>query len=407
MAFQYIIGFWIMGEMNHLQYSLLISVSVHALILWWVLTTVSFRDNRISPISVALLSDPPEISKDEGASPTRQSRQSVKRSQPANPGRLSPNSGKARAAAEPPKSSKLEPIESEPTSGGVPWGEESTLPSEGAVAGQAGVATAGQGVEEAAGRTGGVGAGFQSMESSLGGSTSAAKGPPSGRGEPPKMGSGGSSSTARKSSTPSEIDSFSGAEVPGYVIDAAGHRPADAGAIYPEVDKYVLYGADKRTPINVADTEVCIEGEFLRSKEATTISEIKTDYSKCKYLDFGDESVRVRCPPEAQTKRIHHNSYLSSPLTYSVRTCLEYDTSNCYLTTDQETEREMCRIDFEYEGIWAEGTKFFYRCAKSETRTYQQPLQYNVRWFMELYIEERGLRRREILHETRTVPQCV
>ena len=116
--------------------------------------------------------------------------------------------------------------------------------------------------------------------------------------------------------------------------------------------------------------------------------------------------MSVKCPPEAQTKIIHHNSYLSSPLVYSVRNCLEYDTSNCYLTTDQETEREMCRIDFEYEGLWTEGTKFFYRCAKSEPRAYRQPLEYNIRWFMEIYIEERGLRRREVLRETKAVPAC-
>jgi hypothetical protein len=212
--------------------------------------------------------------------------------------------------------------------------------------------------------------------------------------------------SSRKSSTRSDIDSASGAVIPGYVIDAAGHRPPDAGAIYPEVDKYVLYAADKRTPINVLGTDVCIEGEFLRTKEAATIAEIKTDYSQCRYLDFGDESVSVKCPPEAQTKIIHHNSYLSTSLVYSVRSCLEYDTSNCYLTTDQETEREMCRIDFQYEGLWAESTKFFYRCSKSESRTYRQPLEYNVRWFMEVYIEERGLRRREVLRETRAVPRC-
>ena len=43
--------------------------------------------------------------------------------------------------------------------------------------------------------------------------------------------------------------------------------------------------------MNVLGTEVYIEGEFLRSKEAVTISEVKTDYSKCRYLDFGDEAV--------------------------------------------------------------------------------------------------------------------
>jgi hypothetical protein len=375
--------------MNRLQRSLLISISVHALILWWLFSTVSIKNNRISQTNVALLSDLPEISKSEGTSPARQSQPSFKRSQPANPGRLAGNSGKLGAAAEPLQTPTMERIEFEPTGGGLPLSGESTFPSEG----------------EAPGQPGGVAIGSETTESSRGGSTSAAKGP-SGRGGPQTMGSGGSSSTPRKSSTPSEIDSFSGAEVPGYVIDAAGHRPRDAGAIYPDIDKYVLYGADKRTPINVPGTEVCFDGDFLRSKEATTISEIKTDYSKCKYLDFGDEAVTVKCPPEAQTKIIHYNSYLSSPLIYSVRTCLEYDTSNCYLTTDQETEREMCRIDFQYEGLWAEGTKFFYRCAKSEIRTYRQPFQYNIRWFMEIEIDER-LRRREFLHETRTVPQCV
>ncbi len=168
----------------------------------------------------------------------------------------------------------------------------------------------------------------------------------------------------------------------------------------------MLYGADKRTAINVPGREVCFEGEFIRSKEATTIAEVKTDYSMCRYLDFGDEAVSVKCPPEAHTQISHHNSYLSSPLIYSLRTCQEYDTSNCYVTTDQETEREMCRIDFEYEGIWAEGTKFFYRCSKSESRTYRQPIEYNIRWFMEVYIEERGIRRREVLCETRAVPTC-
>jgi hypothetical protein len=184
------------------------------------------------------------------------------------------------------------------------------------------------------------------------------KGATSGRDGSSRDSASAPAGASRKSSTPSDIDSASGAVIPGYVIDAAGHRPPDAGAIYPEVDKYVLYGADKRTAINVLATHVCIEGEFLRSKEAAMISKIKTDYSKCRYLDFGDESVSVTCSPEAQIKIIHHNSYLSSPLVYSVRTCLEYDTSNCYLTTDQETEREMCRIDFEYEGLWGEGTKF-------------------------------------------------
>lgn len=374
--------------MNSLQYSLLISISVHTFFLWWLFSTVSVRSNRISQITVALSSSQPELSESEGTSPTRQSRQAVKRTQPVTAGKPLASTRKAEAAAE--QNPTLQPMESAPAGGAASFSTGTTPLFE----------------SEAGGKPGDVAIGSQRTDSSPGPLGAGAKGtlsPPAG--SPSRSGSG--PGAPRKSSTPSEVDSFSGEEIPGYVIDAAGHRPSDAGAIYPEVDKYVLYGANKRTPINVLGTDVCFDGEFLRSKEATTISEIKTDYSKCRYLDFGDESVAVRCPPEAQTKIIHHNSYLSSPLVYSVRTCLEYDTSHCHLTTAEETEREVCRVDFEYDGIWAEGTKFFYRCAKSETRTYQQPLRYNVRWFMEVYIEERGLRRREILRETRAVPRCI
>ncbi len=165
--------------MNRLQYSLIISISVHALILWWVFSTVPFRYNRISQTNVALLSDLPEISKSEGTSTTRQSRQPLKRSQPANPGRLAPSSGKARAAAEPLETPTLEPMESEPTGGGVPLGGESILPSEGPGARQLGV--------ETAVKAGGVGIGSQSMVSSQAGSRPAAKGPPSGRGDHQKL----------------------------------------------------------------------------------------------------------------------------------------------------------------------------------------------------------------------------
>jgi hypothetical protein len=381
--------------MNALQYSLIISVSAHAFLLTWLILAVPSRNNRVSPVQVALISPPPSLSKSEGSSPVQPTRQLVNRDQPA----VSRRPLTSRSTGAPPESlEKLaQSTESVAVDGGIaPFSasDASTLVDQAgdiAIGSGSAIPVPGDG---AAGTKGATSAG-----ASLTDSASAPAGA-SDRGGSTPVGS------SRKSSTPSDIDSASGAVIPGYVIDAAGHRPPDAGAIYPEVDKYVLYGADKRTPINVLGTDVCIEGEFLRSKEAATIAEIKTDYSKCRYLDFGDESVSVKCPPEAQTKIIHYNSYLSSPLVYSIRTCLEYDTSNCYLTTDQETEREMCRIDFEYEGLWSEGTKFFYRCSKSESRTYRQLLEYNVRWFMEVFIEERGLRRRDVFRETRAVPGC-
>jgi hypothetical protein len=331
------------------------------------------------------MSAPPRLSKSEGSSPVQQSRQLVNRNQPA----VSRKLLTSRNTGAPPEILEKLAQSAEPATvdGGIAPFNASDASTRGDQAGDIVIGSRSRVPAPEAGAAG-------------------AKGATSGRDGLSRDSASAPPGASRKSSTPSDIDSASGAVIPGYVIDAAGHRPPDAGAMYPEVDKYVLYGADKRTAINVLGTEVCTEGELLRSKEAATISEIKTDYSKCRYLDFGEESVSVKCPPEAQTKIIHDNSYLSTPLVYSVRTCLEYDTSNCYLTTDQETERELCRIDFEYDGLWSEGTQFFYRCSKSGSRTYRQPLQYNIRWFMEVYIEERGLRRREVLRETRAVPKC-
>src|SRR5918999_261001 len=67
--------------MNSLQYSLLISVSAHALILWWLMFTVPVKINQISQISIAVLSPQPDVVKSPGTSSIRQSRQPVDRSQ--------------------------------------------------------------------------------------------------------------------------------------------------------------------------------------------------------------------------------------------------------------------------------------------------------------------------------------
>jgi hypothetical protein len=327
--------------MNSLQYSLIISISAHVLLLTWPILTVPSRNKRASHLEVVLIS-PPNVSRSERNSPIEQPRWPVNRNQPA-VSRKRLNSRDTGATAE-----SLEKV--------APQSAESVAVDSGIAPFNSAEASAVHGDQAAD-----IAIGSGSAVSAPEGVAIGRKGATSARGGSSVDGASAPAESSRKSSTASDIDLASGAVIPGYVIDAAGHRPPDAGAIFPEVDKYVLYGADKRTAINILGTKVCIEGEFLRSKEAATISQIKTDYSKCRYLDFGDESVSVKCPPEAQTKIFHHTSYLSSPLRYSVRSCLEYDSSNCYLTTDQETEREMCRIDFEYEGIWAEGTKFFIR----------------------------------------------
>jgi hypothetical protein len=244
----------------------------------------------------------------------------------------------------------------------------------------------------------GIASGSGGAPSGTGETPSGTKGDPGPRGAP----------SGKKGSPGSERDAFSGVEIPGYVIDAAGFRSSHSdGGIYPEIDFYVLYGVDKQTGINVPGTEVCIEGEQLRTKERMTITEIKTDYSKCRFLETGDDSPpKIVCPAEAETRTVHFNHYASSPLVYSVRTCLEYDRSHCYdAAVGDEGEREVCRANFQYEGMWTEGTIFAYRCAKSEARTYRQPLQYNIRWIMEIEIDDR-LRKRQIYRETRSVPPC-
>ena len=225
-------------------------------------------------------------------------------------------------------------------------------------------------------------------------------------------GSGGTPTGTKKGSAGSEIDHFSGVEIPSYVIDAAGFRSRHSdGGIYPEIDSYVLYGVDnKQVQVNVPGDEVCIEGDQLLTKERITITEIKTDHSKCRYLELGDDTPpKVSCPPDAHTRIVHLNHYASSPLVYSARTCLEYDRSHCYdAGFGGDTEREVCRVDFRYEGIWAEGTIFDYKCTKSEARAYRHPLQYNVRWIMEVQIPgvDNRLTKRQVYRETRSVPPC-
>ena len=132
-------------------------------------------------------------------------------------------------------------------------------------------------------------------------------------------GAGGTSTGTKKGSGESERDDFSGAEIPSYVIDAAGFRSRfDDGGIYPEIDSYVLYGVDKQMGIPVPGTEVCVEGDQLHTKERTTITEVKTDHSKCRVVELGDRvPLKEICPPEAHTRIVHINHYASSPLVYS------------------------------------------------------------------------------------------
>ena len=255
----------------------------------------------------------------------------------------------------------------------------------------------------------GIAIGRGGPPSGTGGTPSATGGAPAGS-KGGASGSGGATTGTKGRSSGSEIDHFSGIEIPSYVIDAAGFRSShNDGGIYPDIDLYVLYAIDKQIGISVPGTEVCIEGDQLHTKERMMITETKIDHSKCRSVESGEDAPpKVICPPEAQIQVVHFDHYASSPLVYSVRTCMEYDRSHCYMAgAGGEGEREVCRVNFQYQGIWAEGTIFDYKCTKSEVRTHRHPLHYGIRWIMEITSGNgEGLSKKQIYQETRTVQPC-
>ena len=132
------------------------------------------------------------------------------------------------------------------------------------------------------------------------------------------------------------------------------------------------------------------------------------DYSKCRTSTRGDRERDV-CPPGgpgARSEVVVFEGHLASPLAYSVKTCREYDTSHCrVLRRGTEREREYCKVDFKYEGVWDAGTIFEYKCINSETVTYRHPLEYNIRYMVDVARNERIVSR-EIHRITQSIPQC-
>lgn len=352
------------------RWYVLISLMIHMAALWLYGFMPPLQSRPLSPIEIGLLnipsSPPPETSnlQERSRRPTTSTERvpSSRHTTPRTP------SVKTEAAPSTGKSSSSE--------------VETAITSEGTSSGTGVIAPGSEGISSGSGSSSGTGG----TSSGAGGTPSGTKGASLGTKEP----------------------STKAAEIPAAAARAAGFQSSfDDGAIYSEIDFYVLFGGDKQIEINVPGTEVCIEGDQLRTKERMAITEIKTDYSKCRFLESGEDAPpKVVCPAEAQTRIVHFNHYASSPLVYSVRTCLQYDRSHCYNAEGGgEGEREDCRVNFPYEGIWAEGTIFAYKCTKSEARTYSHPLQYNIRYFGEREIDNR-LRKREVYRETRSVPKC-
>jgi len=148
----------------------------------------------------------------------------------------------------------------------------------------------------------------------------------------------------------------------------------------------------------------------LRTKEHFTLTQIVTDYSHpgCHVKDHDDDDIGEEiCPPEAETKVVLFDGYPSSPLSFGINVCLEYDDSNCYTREGENFPYEICREHhYRYEGAWVEGTLFQYICVKSETRMYHHPLQYNVRYIVEGERGDDEFFAREVFRVTKSIPPC-
>lgn len=221
-------------------------------------------------------------------------------------------------------------------------------------------------------------------------------------------GTGAGTGTAKGTGSASAGDGRSTAERYAIAVPPAIQRTTSPyeSEVYTEVDFYTLFTADFRTAVNVPANQVCVDGSILRTYERQILSHSVTDISKCRYEDYSDQDV-MRCPKEAHTTIVTYNNHLSSPLSYSVNMCLAYDKSSCYWNfPDDGPEREICKVQGKYEGIWAQGTIRYYPCAQSTSRIFSHSLQYEVRFVQDVEFPETRMRKRIVQREKRSVPQC-
>ena len=104
---------------------------------------------------------------------------------------------------------------------------------------------------------------------------------------------------------------------------------------------------------------------------------------------------------------VRSSYYLSSPINYSVNSCLVYDRSSCEWRDEGDgRDQQVCKAISPYEGIWAADTQFHLRCAKWESQAYTHPLQYQVRFLRDVEYQERAFSRRVLLRESRSILPC-
>jgi hypothetical protein len=223
-----------------------------------------------------------------------------------------------------------------------------------------------------------------------------------GKGTPSGAGSGGAPSSQLKSAPKGASN-----EPPTVItIPESVRRSASpfGEELYVEVDMYTLYNSNIEVGIKIPGNEICLEGDQLRTIRPVTFQQTKTDLSKCRSRTRGDNE-RWICPSEAHTV-ISATMFLSSPVAFNINRCLLYDTSSCRWRERADESIEICRAKPDYQGIWAPGTQFHYPCAKSEIQLFTHSLEYGVRFMQDIEIRERHPKRKVVHRETRAIRAC-
>jgi hypothetical protein len=179
--------------------------------------------------------------------------------------------------------------------------------------------------------------------------------------------------------------------------------------VYYEADTYILFAGDDKMGIPVSGPDLCVDGAFLRTVERQRLTHTATDLEQCWFDETDGEQDRLMCPRSAETAKVYFNDYFRTPIEYGVKHCLQYDNSHCDVKTvdDDIPDVEVCKIDFTYEGNWAADTNFDYRCTKSETRMFRNPLEYTIGYMeVPLFDDERSDRPKQFHRVLRSIPQC-
>jgi hypothetical protein len=352
------------------------SIAVHALILWRCWNLAFFYERPQSPMLTArLVSESVSSASDKPSRPASQGRE----------GSAKPALSRGRPAPQ----QKTEPPDASGGSGkaGTDMKGGPSFPGNELASGDTEIPVA----------PGGSSSGSEGSPT-IGGVPGGKGGPTGGDGK--AAGAGGGSSQTGKAASAGEGSSTASTPIP--KLPQHYYRYRSYSSYYVEVDHYVLEG------MNIPGTELCVAGDQLRTKGAIAITQLKTDHSKCRIVKRGDEEKEI-CPPTARSEVVIFKGYVSSPVSYGVNTCREYDRSHCRIyARDTDREKEYCKVDFKYEGVWDAGTKFEYRCTKSDAVFYSHPLEYNVRYFLE---SGRGgdddrIRPKEAYRIKQTIPPC-